>query len=89
LFAVDYLAIQQTSACKMSVSQYNNFQVRFQGDKHEDGCFMGYFTVVSEVFALIGTTEVTRTFDTSGNFYQSTRRNIPEDSHLVPDLNCA
>jgi hypothetical protein len=40
------------------------------------------FTNVSEVFAASMVMEAARTSETSVSFYQSTRRNNPEDSYL-------
>jgi hypothetical protein len=42
-------------------------------------------TNVSEVLAasIIGLKEAANTSETSVNFYQTTRRNNPEDSHLL------
>jgi hypothetical protein len=44
--------------------------------------FWWKLTDLSEVIALM--MEAIRTSETSVNFYQTARRNIPEDSHLEP-----
>jgi mannose/fructose-specific phosphotransferase system component IIA len=48
-------------------------------------CSLVNFTGVSEVLTALNITlmmEAASTSETSANFYQTTRRNIPEDSHL-------
>jgi hypothetical protein len=66
------------------------FQV-FHGGEYEDDCLLGCcacslveVTDVSEVLALM--MEAASTSETSLNFYQTTRCNIPEDSLLYPQL---
>jgi hypothetical protein len=44
----------------------------------EDGCLLGCWAV-REIALMM---EAAKTSETSVNFYQTTGRNIPEDSHL-------
>jgi hypothetical protein len=48
------------------------------GGEYEDGCLMGCCGRLHIALVL----EAARTSETSVNFYQTTRRNKPEDSHL-------
>jgi hypothetical protein len=57
--------------------------------QHEDGCLLGVapcslvkFTDVSDVLAAAIIRAIASTSETSVNLYKTTRRNIPEDSHL-------
>jgi hypothetical protein len=60
----------------------------FHGGENEDGCLLGCCAVWSsrsspDVALMM---EAASTTETSVNFYQTTRHNNPEDSHLHPQF---
>jgi hypothetical protein len=65
------------------------------GGEYEDGCFLGCCGVWSggrlptfqKCLSLIVLTVEASTSETSLNFYQTKRRNNPEDIHLLPVFN--